>query len=126
MSTLNIPDLPNEAIRDITITKDSINMICDEHDICIDAYGDCCSYSYIRYYESMMSSVDKTLSHIIRHKIDADNSPDYLSVDDNMTCYEYTRYEFNYTDGTITTLELVNESNGYYGGWLEIRIDKHH
>lgn len=126
MSTLNIPNLPSEAIRDITITKDNICIICDEHIIYIDAYGDCCSYSYIRYYDSMVSSIGKTLDHIVRHKIDSNNSPDYPSTDGDMVYYDYDRYEFNYTDGTTTTLELVNESNGYYNGWLEIRIDKRH
>jgi len=119
---MKTPNLPNETIRDVVIgDDDTIRLTCDNCAIVFEAIGDCCSYSYLRYYDSMHSAIGKTLESVNRESVDLNDSHDYAEVN-GYDYYSYHRYTFTYTDGTTSTCELVNVSNGYYDGWLDYQV----
>lgn len=92
------------------------------------AVGDCCSTSYMRKYKDydFNSIIGKTII-----KIDQINFPDdyiFYETDDysekrfnNVISHHLYEISFKETEETFKML-LLNYSNGYYDGWLEINF----
>lgn len=90
----------------------------------IDAIGDCCSCSVIIQWEDYR--FEKIIGKIIK-SIDEISVPDYFDVeidDEDMDDYVAIPhlYEFTFTDDSTFKFLLVNYSNGYYDGWLEMKV----
>lgn len=94
----------------------------------INPYGDCCSISYIINFKEfpfskIIGKEIKTLKEV-KNKKKIDNLYknakliDYSNTNDNFN--KYHLYEIKFTDKTSFNFGLVNASNGYYDGWIEV------
>ena len=88
----------------------------------IQAFGDCCSVSVISEWENFKFSeiIGKTIESLSQIKI-----PDNFEVepdDDFDDCATPHLYEFLFTDGTTFKFLMINYSNGYYDGWINITV----
>ena len=94
--------------------RDSITFCTNEGDLTYDAYGDCCSNSYIHEIDGRNALIGYEVLDVIAHE-----SKEFWDKDhcDLMQVYNYDII----TKVGTCTLDFRNESNGYYGGWLELR-----
>ncbi len=91
----------------------------------IEAFGDCCSVSVISEWENFKFSeiIGKTIESLEQVKI-----PDNFEVepDDDLLCFGNCAtphlYEFLFTDGSTFKFIMVNYSNGYYDGWIDVSV----
>ncbi len=93
----------------------------------IDAIGDCCSCSVIIQWEDYR--FEKMIGKTIK-SIDEIEVPNYFDVEiddedmDDLVAIPHL-YEFTFTDDTTFKFLLVNYSNGYYDGWINLTpVDK--
>ena len=90
----------------------------------INAYGDCCSISVISEWEKFKFSeiIGKTIESLNQIQV-----PDNFEVeldDDFDHCATPHLYEFLFTDGTTFKFLMVNYSNGYYDGWIDMTVEE--
>lgn len=107
----------------VETSEDQVILYFISHKLRCEAVGDCCSYSYLRYYDDMNKAVGRELKDIKSMSLDVSNdTPDYKESDRN-NYYRYHRYTFTFKDDTSISLELVNESNGYYDGYIYYHLE---
>lgn len=100
------------------ILNDSTTLIfnTDIGDFVFYAYGDCCSSSWIEHFESP----EKPEKIVSFEEIEIDPFPDREPInDDDYDCLQQYFYKVT-TDKGMYNIEMRNESNGYYGGNLEL------
>ena len=74
--------------------------------------GDCCSNSWFEHVEGIDALIDKTILSV--------EEVDYVEVDDsNRECVKSYGFKFKTNHGTFF-IEMRNESNGYYGGDIDL------
>lgn len=87
----------------------------------VDAYGDCCSYSWLEFPENLDKLIGKRITHIETVGIEIGLPESNIQeFDQNTLLYIHTE-----KDDPIM-FYLRNSSNGYYGGWIEISCNEHH
>lgn len=94
--------------------SDKITFICENKNIVFHADADCCSHSWFEY-----NDIEECIGKYIKN---LDND-DQTIIDHS--AFERLRIEpwtINFTDNTIYNFKLLNESNGYYSGHLNIQI----
>ena len=90
----------------------------------MDAIGDCCSCSVIIQWEDY--KFEKMIGKTIK-SIDEIEVPNYFDVEiddedvDDLFAIPHL-YEFTFTDDTTFKFLLVNYSNGYYDGWINLTL----
>ena len=95
---------------EITFTKE------DGTNIIFQAYGDCCSQSFIESIDDHHVLQDCTILSVEEVEGEsASNENDYTQE-----CQKWTFYKFK-TDKGYATLSFRNDSNGYYDGSLELK-----
>lgn len=111
---------------------DDYTMIIDlktdgDKDFRLIAVGDCCSTSVFREYEE--HKFEEIVGKVIKKIDQMIDFPEEFEFDENED--DYGLYltphliEITFTDDTKFKFMLVNYSNGYYDGWLELSlIDK--
>lgn len=105
-----------------------IILLTNKEKLIITPIGDCCSISYLVLFD------DYNLRKLIDYKIKSFRKIDDIDeikkefskistyrLDDVKKLY---LYEFTLFDSSIFKFGLVNSSNGYYDGWIELYIDK--
>jgi hypothetical protein len=78
------------------------------------AVGDCCSRSWFEH----IGGLDALIGHTI-HAVDAREMPPLKEEENPDTFVQYYGWRFTTWRG-YADLEMRNESNGYYGGWVEV------
>lgn len=88
--------------------------------------GDCCSVSILKKYEDydFQKLVDKTIISINHIEFPTDykfTQEETIGFND---CVSHHLYEIRFKDNDETfKFMLINYSNGYYDGWLELEIE---
>lgn len=88
----------------------------------IEAFGDCCSVSVISELENFKFSetIGKTIESL--HQIRVPDNFQVETDDDFDDCATPHLYEFLFTDGSTFKFLMVNYSNGYYDGWIDMTV----
>lgn len=86
----------------------------EDKELIYEAYGDCCSRSWIEHMDD--SPTDCIVTNVIEKPVNMMEIPGY-------DCLQQYFYEI-VTDKGSFTLEMRNESNGYYGGSMEFVGEK--
>lgn len=117
--------LIGETIESMTVTADSevIEFVSATHIYTFDAVGDCCSHSWIEHMEGQENLYGTPVVQVIDHE-----KTEY--VDDRDAFYSNHIKVYKYTIKTAKgdcDIEMRNESNGFYGGWLQLRkiVERH-
>lgn len=76
-----------------------------------DAFGDCCSSSWIESIEDIDNLIGETVISVDAKHIRRGEEGTY-------ECLEVMNYDINTSKGACT-IDFRNASNGYYGGYLE-------
>jgi hypothetical protein len=113
----NLTHLIGETILEVIISddKDEITFITDKGRLRYLAYGDCCSQSWIETTDPIEDLIGQKIIYTEEHEMD---ELDELDV-------EYGNVVRVYQDTLKTekiswNIEYRNESNGFYGGSLEL------
>jgi len=86
------------------------------------AEGDCCAYAFIKDSDGMLGLVGKVLDKVESGYDDSGNNRETVEEE-----YEYidTFTEvLSTTDGHDAILNCAVSHNGYYGGWIEWRVEE--
>ena len=85
------------------------------------AIGECCSHSYFYNVESFKECVGKSIK-----SIDQDIDQDTTDLENELkcgeTCIKIHLYKITFDNAETYDLIFVNESNGYYNGWMEVKF----
>lgn len=117
----NVNDLIGRILHKITDENDDLQLHLDNNEIVyFEAEGDCCSESWVEHVDS--PTKPEKILQIQQIEIEGYYEPaEYKKKQkeeiDELACYFYQII----TEGGEYTVELRNNSNGYYGGWLERR-----
>lgn len=104
---------------------ESITFYMEDGEFKFNAIGDCCSSSWIESVEGQEDIIGHRVLEIVEHTIQAydyekdgaiNKTPHY----DHLQVYTYDIV----TSNGICTIDFRNDSNGYYGGWLELEVKK--
>ncbi len=114
----DLDKLKNQKVLKTIYNEESITFTLDDGDVLrFEAYGDCCSRSYIESIDDPEVLQDTTFLEVeavsgesLEHR-DAEGYTDEVS--------KWTFYKFKTTKG-YATLSFRNDSNGYYDGYLEL------
>jgi hypothetical protein len=110
--------LVGKKVKHIAFTPAELYVVlADGTDLVYEAYGDCCSSSYIEDIDDQDVLQDCTVLDIEvvegRESIDTDEDG-YEG-----TTHKWTFYKFTTNKGRAT-LSFRNDSNGYYNGYLQL------
>ena len=116
----------NKPIRDVRLDHDKISdfdmisiYLKDSGSMLeIYAWADCCSSSWFYFFkdkpiESIIGKIIKSIDFVK----DIELPPSGIQEFD-----ENHLFQFTFTDDTNYQFVLRNSSNGYYDGWIEIRV----
>jgi hypothetical protein len=106
-------DLKNKKIQSIIWDEQNIIFNTQNGPVEYEAYGDCCSSSFIESLDNEEIFKDSVLESVEAVSGDQKDIDDYY-------VHKWTFYKFK-TDKGMCTLSFRNESNGYYDGSLVLR-----
>jgi hypothetical protein len=116
----NVDDVIGKIIVKITDENDDLQLHLENGEIIyFSAEGDCCSESWVEHIESpkkpekILEIKEIEISDYKEEKIDYKKKKK-----EEIDCLSLYFYQIN-TDGGSYLIELRNNSNGYYGGYLE-------
>lgn len=117
---MNTEGLVGRILYRITDENDDLQLHLDNGEIVyFDATGDCCSESWVEHIDSPQKP--EKIVQIQEIQISGYEPTEYKKKSkesiDVLDCYFYQIV----TEGGSYLIELRNDSNGYYGGWLERR-----
>lgn len=104
MDLIPIKDhLINEEIREVQITPEKIVLKFDNTKLIIEAFNNCCSYSYFDKTDNLEKLVGQPFKEILFG-------------------YPEKKSDFDIHPMLINDIKLVmiNESNGWYGGFIDV------
>lgn len=108
--------LPFGKIISINTQEEEFTIILEKQIVCVTAYADCCSESWFDYPYDFEGLIGKRLFRIENTETEIDLPlSNRQECDQNIISYIYTEKE------EPTMFYLRNSSNGYYGGWFEIK-----
>lgn len=118
----------HNIIKGATIKNYSCN---DEHMILetdrgyftVTAVGDCCSDSWFEYDEPQCNPHALSIETIIGNKIvsiEEAERDDLEGRNDSGECIKHYEVIMEFEDGTEYGFLMINNSNGYYSGWISI------
>lgn len=116
----DVNDIIGKILCKITDENDDLQLHLDDGEIVyFDAVGDCCSESWVEHIDTP-SKPEKIIQiqelEISNYNYEATEYKKRKKEDiDVLSAYFY---QIN-TDGGSYLIELRNNSNGYYGGWLQ-------
>lgn len=90
------------------------------------AIAECCSKSWFQYndtkdYYSNMNDSCKTDDFIGKTILDVQIGDAEIVGDKCYHCIRKTEIKIIFTDNTTWEFLLINDSNGYYSGWVELK-----
>lgn len=92
--------------------EDIIIIYCQKLKIYLKAFGDCCSYSVFEDTEDINSIIGKKIEFIDENLADVDQNGEEKTYEICIGFTDKSEYKFN----------MVNYSNGYYSGWLDVKV----
>ncbi len=115
-------DIIGERPVGIWISEDTLWIETESgKDFCYEVEGDCCSWSYFHDFIGANKILGRKITEISQIHDDLPEGPDD-DIDD-WKCIEVYGYRFVVEDQILGEMTAVvsfrNESNGYYGGWME-------
>ena len=118
-------EINNKSVKDIKFTDNTISISFNDTDCCIKlyAYAECCSRSYFEFDidedSFKMNLTGKNIDYIVEdNNIECEER--YNEEED--ACIKVTPLKIITNDNDIN-FKLINSSNGYYNGWLEIKSE---
>ena len=104
--------LKGKQILSIEFSEKTLRFNMKGDAICFDAFGDCCSTSYIE-------SIDNPEIFKNAEFISVESVSGETKEEKELDVHKWTFYKFKTSKG-MATLSFRNESNGYYDGHLEL------
>lgn len=104
-------DLQGKRILGVEWSEGILRLNLEGDAACFEAYGDCCSSSYIESLDNpevFKDAIFDTAESVSGGQKDVSD----------WAVHKWTFYKFKTSKG-MCTLSFRNESNGYYDGWLE-------
>lgn len=127
---VSLKDIPQSPIKSFNITIDDYTNF-DEFDnftikvnneeFIFYAIGDCCSMSRFKVYKDKPFStlIGKTLEKL--EEVEFPDDYEYKTDSDDDICVLSHLYQFSFKDNSEPfQFLLINYSNGYYDGWIQI------
>ncbi len=111
-------DLVGKKIEHIFMNSDSLRFNTDQGDFTYGVEGDCCSGSY--FYD--FTGVNKLLGYIVKsiEEIDIEDNGQDHEGHESLSFYGYRFITEDPEFGEVSSvMSFRNDSNGYYGGWLD-------
>lgn len=102
--------LKGKKILSVGWTEDVLRFYLEKETVVFEAYGDCCSHSYIESLDNPEIFKDSILDSV--ESVEGEESRR-----DDCDVLRWTFYKFKTNKG-MCTLSFRNESNGYYSGYL--------
>lgn len=112
----------NDLIIDVLFDETKITLKCENKYIYLLAIAECCSQSYFlpESYDDYRQLIGKTICNI--DEICDDGSELDINNTSNNSVINVHYHCMTFNDDSIFKFSLVNISNGYYDGWLSIKI----
>ena len=108
-----------KRILNVYIDEDCLVLETDQGLVTYGVYGDCCSSSYFNDFLGVGDMVGNIVNDLQPFHLE----PEEIVTDD-WNYIQFYGYSFTYLDpkwGKRTAVvSFRNESNGYYGGWMEL------
>lgn len=123
-----IKSLVGKTVREIWMDKDYLKFVTDTGDVTYTVEGDCCSSSFFFDFYGVANVIDREVVAFEEVKLapgDPGYRPETYEVEDEDGWSETKVYGYRITTehpqfGHVSAvLSFRNESNGYYGGWME-------
>lgn len=117
MSNAPFTDLIDKRVKKVYISSDNcvLVFVCDDgfkkEKFAYKALGDCCSGSWIEHIDGLSRLIGNTVFEVVEKEMPQPPQGDYESLQ----AYGWTLI----TTQGYTDIEMRNESNGYYGGWVQ-------
>lgn len=108
--------LKGKSIISIEWSEQKIVFNMKDMSVCFNAFGDCCSSSYIESLDNPEVFKDAIFNSAESIEGEQKELTDY-------NVHKWTFYKFKTSKGSCT-LSFRNESNGYYDGYLELIEEK--
>ena len=109
---MKIESLKDLELKSVFLTERKLTIeLKNGKKIIYDAFGDCCSASYIESMDNQAALENSTLLSVESVSGDEKTTGEY-------EVSKWTFYKFKTTKG-MCTLSFRNDSNGYYDGYLE-------
>lgn len=105
-------------VKIIDDTESVIFQLLDEKDVTFTAYGDCCSDSWIESVESPTEPEVIVSFEEINIPPSFEEKDTLKRTENEMDSLAFYFYKVTTEKGSYL-IEMRNNSNGYYGGWLE-------
>lgn len=111
-------DYNHEKYKDNTIYVDKIEIHCENKVIYIQAEADCCSISWFEFISPITTIIKKTPISIDEKR----DSPIKLPKSFRQECDENIPIILEFNDKSNYQMILRNSSNGYYSGYIDVKI----
>jgi hypothetical protein len=105
-------NLEGKKILSIEVNEQLLRFNLPHSAVCYEAYGDCCSSSYIESIDNPEIFNDAIF-------LGAESVSGETKEVSGCEYHKWTFYKFKTSKG-MATLSFRNESNGYYNGYLEL------
>lgn len=112
-------------IENITIGEDLITLHCGKDTIKLHAIGDCCSRSHFHEPHAISKLIGSKFVSLSNYDVFTDDENKLLKnlqSEPGVECMQLVKYILDTSTNRFTLL-LVNESNGYYSGWIDMTIN---
>lgn len=110
-------------ITNIDFDTTCITITCGADVVKLYAIGECCSYSY--FHDSCQEQISSLVGVKFISMTHSDDEIDESSLDIEILgegCIQVTKYNIKTSIGDIPLI-LINDSNGYYSGWVDMHIN---
>jgi hypothetical protein len=123
-TSMELPEeIKNKLVKDVQIEYNKISISFHDTELCITLFAcaECCSRSYFDFSDDEESFITQLTNTTINDIItdNGDECYDEKYKDDN-ECIQVIKIKIINNVDNIN-FNLVNSSNGYYSGWLEVR-----
>jgi len=83
--------------------------------IVVSAVGDCCSKSWFEHIEGVEALIGKKIVKVVERDM-----PGPKEYDEGNGLIQFYGWTLELDSGERVDFEMRNDSNGYYGGWVEV------
>jgi len=121
---IEFKQLKNKIVKQVFINDKRLVLQTDQGDFTFLVYGDCCSDSYFHDFLGADKIIGHKIIYVEKIELKEDEKKHTKSELENSEVTEWYGYRIvvEHPDfGEVSaTLSFRNESNGHYGGWMEL------